>query len=199
VHWSVLNAVDGERPGRLPDVERAFEPLTYLQDYREHRDFLLSRESYRGATILLANVIVGAESFTGTEGGLPALGIRVVIAPGFGPVFFSAAVRQGILPVALPQDIIDRMVTCVEAGPREEITVDLDAQIVDIRLMGPISFETPPRVRHKLLRGLDDLDELMQHRENASAFRMEDRNRRPWLYGAGAPVEPSDRGSDEPD
>lgn len=138
-----------------------------------------------GATILLGGETLGIDGFT--DGRLPAPGIRVLIAPGFGSEFFSQAVRQGILLVALPQEVIDGIVAWVDANPRQAMTVDLEAQLIDIPGMGRIPFETPPRVRHKLLHGLDDLDELVQHREEAVAFRLEDRKRRPWLYAGGAP------------
>jgi 3-isopropylmalate/(R)-2-methylmalate dehydratase small subunit len=142
---------------------------------------------HSGATILLAAETFGIEGFTRTEGNLPASGVRVLIAPGFGSEFFSEAVRQGILLVALPNEVIDGIIAWVEANPQQAMTVDLEAQLIDIPGMGRIPFETPPRVRHKLLHGLDDLDELIQHREDAVAFRMEDRKRRPWLYAGGAP------------
>jgi 3-isopropylmalate/(R)-2-methylmalate dehydratase small subunit len=191
VHPFVLDMIEPEDLERQAADVPAFEPLDYLRDYRDRQDFLLSREPYRGASILVVAAIVGAESFMGTEGGLPALGIRVVIAPGFGSAFFSEAVRHGVLPIALPRDVIEEMLAWVEANPRQEMTVDLEAQVIDIPGGERTPFEAPPRVRHKLLHGLDDLDELLQHREDAAAFRIEDRNRRPWLYATGAPVKPA--------
>jgi len=157
-------------------------------------DLLLRSDAYRGATILLTAGSVGAERFTDAEGSLPVIGIRVVIASGFGPAFFSEAVRHGLLLVALPQEVIDGMAAWVEANSRQAITVDLEAQLIDVPGMGRIPFEIAPRVRNRLLHGLDDLDELVQHREEAVAFRAEDRKRRPWLYPIGAPDDPS--GSD---
>jgi 3-isopropylmalate/(R)-2-methylmalate dehydratase small subunit len=174
------------------------DPLKYLNDERDHDDFLLRRESYRGATILLASTIVEADAFTGTAGSVAALGVRVVMGPGFGPVFFSEAVRQGILLVALPRDVLDGMMAWVEANPRQDMSVDLEAQIIDIPGMGQIPFEPPARVRHRLLHGLDDLDELLQHREDSIAFRMKDREQRPWLYTTKLPTEPRS-GSGEPE
>ena len=175
------------------------EPLRYLHEERDSEDFLLRSETYRGATILLAATTVGAEAFTGIAGSMPALGVRAVIAPGFGPVFFSEAVRQGVLLVALPQEVVDRMVAWVEANPRQDMTVDLEAQIIDVPGMGRLPFESLPRVRHRLLHGLDDLDELLQHREDTIAFRMRDREQRPWLYASNAPIDPSRRDPGEPE
>jgi 3-isopropylmalate/(R)-2-methylmalate dehydratase small subunit len=116
---------------------------------------------------------------------LPCIGIRAVIAPGFDARFVSEAVRQGILPVALPGETIDAIGARLEASPREMITVDLECQTVDVPGLGSFSFDTPPWVRRKLLQGLDDFDELLEHQEVAAAFRIEDRNRRPWLYASG--------------
>jgi 3-isopropylmalate/(R)-2-methylmalate dehydratase small subunit len=110
------------------------------------------------------------------------MGIRTVIAPGFDARFFSEAVRQGILPVALPDETIDAIGARVESNPREIITVDLDSQTIEVPGLGRVAFETPPRVRRKLLHGLDDLEELLEHRDLAAAFRSADKRRRPWLY-----------------
>jgi 3-isopropylmalate/(R)-2-methylmalate dehydratase small subunit len=167
--------------------DNGLEPLRYLHDHREDHNFLLRREAYRDATILLAVATVGGESFTGFEGSLPALGIRVVIAPGFGPVFFSEAVRQGILLVSLDMAVIERLADWIDAHPQAEMTVDLEAEAIEIPDMERIPFAAHPRLRHKLLYGLDDLDELLQYREDAVVFRAEDRNRRPWLYNRGDP------------
>jgi hypothetical protein len=116
---------------------------------------------------------------------LPCAGVRAVIAPGFDARFFSEAVRQGILPVSLPDATIAALGARIEANPHETLTVDLDAQSIEVRGLERFSFEILPRVRRKLLHGLDDLDELLEHRDVATAFRTEDSNRRPWLYASG--------------
>lgn len=113
---------------------------------------------------------------------LPCIGIKAVMAPGFDARFFSEAVRQGILPVSLPDATIAALGARIEANPHETITVDLDAQSIEVRGLERFSFEILPRVRRKLLQGLDDLDELLEHRDVAAAFRTEDSHRRPWLY-----------------
>lgn len=126
---------------------------------------------------------------------LPCVGIRAVIAPGFDARFVAEAVRQGILPVALPDQTIDAIGARLEASPIEMITVDLECQTVEVPGLGSFSFDAPPRVRRKLLQSLDDLDELLEHQEIAAAFRIEDRNRRPWLY-ASEQEAPADDPSD---
>ena len=117
---------------------------------------------------------------------LPGMGIRAVIAPGFDAWFFSEAVRHGILPVAVPAETIDAIGARLEANPGESITVDLESQTIDVPGLGSVCFEALPRVRRKLLGGLDDLEELLAHRDVAAAFRRRDRDRRPWLYAAAS-------------
>ena len=113
---------------------------------------------------------------------VPWTGTRSVIAPRFDARFFSEAVRQGILPVALPDETIAAIGARLDANPREMITVNLDSQTIEVPGLGTIAFEAPPRVRRKLLHGLDDLEELLEHGDLAAAFRRADKNRRPWLY-----------------
>jgi 3-isopropylmalate/(R)-2-methylmalate dehydratase small subunit len=182
LHRDKSHPLNPDRVESLADVEPAFEPLRYLHEQRESQNFLLNQERYRNASILLSGENVGTGSFTGAEVSLPALGIRVVIAPGFGPVFFSEAVRQGILLVPLTEEVIERIADWVEANARTEMTVDLETQVIEIPGMEPIGFAAHPRLRDRLLHGFDDLDELLQYRDEAVAFRTEDRNRRPWLY-----------------
>jgi 3-isopropylmalate/(R)-2-methylmalate dehydratase small subunit len=133
-------------------------------------------------SIVIASEEVGVLSEGEARVSLLDLGIRVVIAPGFDAGFFSEAVRQGILLVALCGETIDAIAARLDANPQETITVDLESQTIEVPGLGRLSFDPPPRVRRKLLHGLDDLDELLEHRDVAAAFRLADRNRRPWLY-----------------
>lgn len=138
------------------------------QDHEEPRESLGAHPS-----IIVANAVVER---------LFGLGIRVVIAPGFEPRFFSEAVRQAILLVTLSHETIDAIGTWVDRNPHQPITVDLERQIIEAAGLASVSFETPLRVRRRLLEGLEDFDELIEHRDEATAFRQEDRKRRPWLY-----------------
>lgn len=173
-------------------TDAVLDPLRCLIDNREGPDFLLRGELYRGASILLADEFVGLSGLLPTEVGLPALGIRVVIAPGFGSEFFSEAVRQGILLIPLSVELIYVIAGWVQAHPQTELTVDLQSQLIRTGLH-EVPFQTHPRLRDKLLRGLDELDEHLQYRKDAAEFRRSDQRRRPWLYNC----DPTPSGSDE--
>jgi 3-isopropylmalate/(R)-2-methylmalate dehydratase small subunit len=163
--------------------ERAFEGIRYFRDGTENPDFFINQEPYRRASILLTGRNFGTGSSRATGVTWPmAMGIRVVIAPSFGPIFETNAFRFGLLAVPLELEAIEALATWAEANHGVEMTVDLERQVIEAPGMTPVLFQMDPRVRNKLLRGLDDLEELAEHAPTARAMRSEDRTRRPWIY-----------------
>ncbi len=154
-----------------------------LPDGSEEPDFVLDRELYRDASILLAGENFGAGSAPEAEVfRLMAYGIRSVIASGFIPAFYSNCLTYGMLPVTLGEEVIKKIAEEVVSNPGLEMTVDLKNQVIEVPGMEPVSFSIDDRARNKLLQGMNDLDEMLQHSENVVAFRNHDRNRRPWVY-----------------
>ncbi len=168
----------------LSRAERAFEPLRYFSDGRENPDFVLNQEAYRNASILLAGENFGTGSSRGTGVSLPmAFGIRVVIAPSFGPIFYLNAARLGLLVVTLGEEVIARIADWAVSNPGVEMMVDLERNVIEAPGLEPISFSMNPRIRNKLLTGsVDELDEMRQYSEGVRELRNEDRNTRPWIY-----------------
>jgi 3-isopropylmalate/(R)-2-methylmalate dehydratase small subunit len=162
------------------DVDSA---IRHVLDGSEDPDSVLDQEIYRDASILLAGEDFDAgDTPVSAVTRLAARGIRSVIAPGFEPAFYNDSVAFGLLPVTLGEDEIEKIADRVVLNPGVEMTVDLERQVIEISDMEPISFSIDPRTRTKLLQGLNDLDEMLQHSENVVAFRDHDRNRRPWVY-----------------
>ena len=169
-------------PG-LSRAERAFEPIRYFSDGRENPDFVLNQEAYRSASILLAGENFGTGSSRATGVSLPmAFGIRVVIAPSFGPIFYTNSVRLGMLAVPLGEEVITGLADWVVSNPGVEMLVDLERNVIEAPGLAPISFSINPRVRNKFLLGLGDLDEMLRHADEARELRDENRNRWPWVY-----------------
>ncbi len=167
----------------LSRAERAFEPLRYFSDGRENPDFVLNQEAYRSASILLAGENFGTGSSRGTGVSLPmAFGIRVIIAPSFGPIFYTNSIRQGLLAVPLGEEVITGLADWVVSNPGVEMLVDLERNVIEAPGLAPISFSINPRVRNKFLVGLGDLDEMLQHADEARELRDENRNKWPWVY-----------------
>lgn len=180
---SHLHPSDPDADGNLSVGLHIFEGIRYLPDGRENPEFVLNQEPFRNASILIAgqNFGIGStQAFALTR--LMACGMRVVIAPSFGTVFYGDCFVYGLLPVTLGREPIARIVNAIVANPRVETTVDLEKQVIGRPGMEAIAFSMNPRLRNNLLLGLDDLDEALKHTDDAEAFQNENRKRRPWIY-----------------
>jgi 3-isopropylmalate/(R)-2-methylmalate dehydratase small subunit len=136
----------------------------------------------RPVSILIVRAAVEIGSVAENAESLAAAGIRAIVANGFGPVIFSRAVRQGVVLVPLDVDDISRLANWVERHRDIELVIDLETQVVKPGDDEPIRFEMHPWMQQRLLLGRDDLDDLLQHRDQIASFRAADRARRPWLY-----------------
>ena len=176
-------------PGRFLRKPRSDGYDTYLfHDLRRNDDgtlrpdFPMNRPEHAGAPILVADRNFGGGS--SREGAVYALadaGIRCVIAPSFGDIFRSNAAKNGLLPIALPIDVIERIWGMAEADPTAPLRVDLEAQTVQIaNEPAPIAFEIDPFVKECLLEGLDDIDLTLGHAGALETFERDYAGRYPW-------------------
>ncbi len=183
VDCDVIAPIPPEPISGLSAGQRVFELLRYLPDRSENPDFVLNQEPYRHASILLVGENFGTgDAPESAVTRLMAFGIRAVVAPAFGSAFSGTGVASGLLPVTLCEEIIEEIADWVVSNPGIEVAIDLEDEVIECPGREPISFSIDPRARNKLLLGLSDLDEMLQHSENTVAFRDVDRNRRPWLY-----------------
>ena len=166
----------------------AFEPIRFFSDGRERPGFILNREGYRRASILIVGKNFGTGSSRGTAVSRPMDGgIRVVIGESFGPLFYDNSVQQGLIAIALPRTVVDTLAAWALANPANTMTVDLEKETIQIRGMEPIAFKIEPRVRTKFLKGLSNLQELQAYGEKIDAFEGAQRKNRPWVYQANNP------------
>ena len=170
---------DGSWTGR-----HAFPGFRFRSDGTEDPDFVLNRKPYREASILLAGRNFGQgsqQAFAVIR--LRQCGMRVIIAPSFGPVFHDDCFDFGLLPVTLDEPVVAALADRVRANPGIEVTVDLERQVIERPGMAPVHFRIDPRRRSSLLRGVDTtLLERLQHGAGAEEMRERDRRRRPWIY-----------------
>lgn len=147
------------------------------------KEFILNREPYRRARILVADRNFGGGSARETAvWALYEFGIRCVIASGFGDVFSKISYKEGLLPVTLPQDAVSAIRQQLHERPAATLTVDLAAQTV-IDAAGEVHrFEIYPVYKKCMLEGLDDIARIQQHRAGIDAFEAAYRKQRPWLY-----------------
>ena len=160
----------------------AFERLRYNADGSDNPDFLLNRPEYKGSGILMAaeNFACGS-SREGAVWALMGMGVRCVIAPSFGDIFFSNCFQNGMLPVRLPIGVIRQIAEETEASPgNARTTVDLARRVVITPTGAEIPFEVDARRREALLEGLDDISLTKRHAEVIASWRARDRAARPW-------------------
>ena len=175
-------------PGRFLRKPRSDGYDNYLfHDIRRGRDgtlradFPLNDPCYADAPILVAASNFGGGS--SREGAVYALvdrGIRAVIAPSFGDIFYSNATKNGLLPIRLPIDIVERIWAIAEADPSAPLTIDLAAQTVRLANAEPVRFEIDAFQRACLLEGRDDIDLTLAHADAISSFETSDRASRRW-------------------
>ena len=181
------------RVERLRDLPKgqlgpyAFESWRYDLDGKENPDFVLNKEPYRKAQILLAadNFACGSSREMAVWA-LMDFGIRCVIAPSFGQIFFNNCFQNGLLPVVAPIEEIERMAAEVEQSQGAgKITVDLEKCEVVSPSGRRISFALDEIRRDALLKGLDAIEQTMQWDADIAAFQKAARQRYPWIYARG--------------
>lgn len=165
----------------------AFGALRYLPDGSENPEFILNREPYRQAEILVTGPNFGCgSSREGAVWSLQEMGIRAVIGSSFGDIFFANCFQNGILPIIVDKAIIDSLAVEIEltqgAG---RVGIDLEEQTIISPTGKPIRFEIDPRRREGLLQGLDEVALTLQRDDEIRAFQTSDRAARPWIHFAG--------------
>jgi 3-isopropylmalate/(R)-2-methylmalate dehydratase small subunit len=144
----------------------------------EIQGFVLNQPRYRDATILLAGKNFGCgSSREHAVWALADFGIRAVIAESFGRIFRSNCARNGLLAIDLAGECISRL-----ASAAGEVSIDLEAELLDIGADEPIEFKVDPGDREMLLKGLDYIDFALQYSADIDRFITGDRQRRPWAY-----------------
>jgi len=151
-------------------------------DGSENRDFVLNKPAYKKAQILVAGANFGCgSSREHAPWALLDFGIRCVIAPSFADIFYNNCFKNGILPIALPQADVDRLMDDAERGANAVISVDLEKQ----ELRGPdggcIKFEIDPFRKKCLLNGWDDISLTLRNKNKISDFESSRKLSQPWV------------------
>jgi 3-isopropylmalate/(R)-2-methylmalate dehydratase small subunit len=169
-------------PGMTKETA-AFEPLRFYSDGREKPNFILNKQEFRRASILIVGKNFGTGSSRGTAVSRPMDGgIRVVIGESFGPLFYDNSVQQGLIAIPLKHDVLQKLADWALANPGRTIAVDLEKEVIEVSGLGNIPFKIEPRVRQKFLKGLSNLDELQGYSEQIAAFEDKQRKNRPWVF-----------------
>ncbi|MGA9032828.1 MAG: 3-isopropylmalate dehydratase small subunit [Sulfuricaulis sp.] len=170
----------------LFDDMRYLDPGEPGMDHSKRRinpDFVLNHPRYQGAQILLARDNFGCgSSREHAPWALMDYGFRVIIAPSYADIFYNNSFKNGLLPIVLERDAVDRLFRETEAEPGYRLAVDLIAQTVTTPSGTVFKFEIDAFRKHCLLNGLDDIGLTLQHVDEIRAYEARHRQEAPWLF-----------------
>ncbi|MBM3522063.1 MAG: 3-isopropylmalate dehydratase small subunit [Alphaproteobacteria bacterium] len=163
-----------------------FDEMRYNADGSEKPEFVLNQKAYRKAQVIVAGANFGCgSSREHAPWALLDFGIRCVIAPSFADIFQGNCFKNGILPIALPQETCDRLMDDARKGANATITIDLEREEI-VRPDGEvIKFKIDAFRRHCLLNGLDDIGLTMQKGADIDSYEAKQKTSQPWLSKAG--------------
>ena len=159
-----------------------FDEMRYTQDGAEIADFVLNQEPYRKAEIIIAGDNFGCgSSREHAPWALLDFGIRCVISTSFADIFYNNCFKNGILPIVMPQEVVDVLMEDARKGGNARMVVDLEAQTVSTSDGQSFPFSVDPFRKHCLLSGLDDLGLTLEKATSIESFEAKAKTLRPWI------------------
>ncbi len=169
-----------------------FDPLRYLDEGQPGMDnssrpinseFLLNREKYRGASILLARENFGCgSSREHAPWALLDYGFRVLLAPSFADIFYNNCFKNGILPIELPEDSIDQLFVDAMSTKLLQLVIDLEKQQIILPAGERLVFDLDMFRKQCLMQGLDEIGLTLDKADLIRAYEGQRREICPWLF-----------------
>jgi 3-isopropylmalate/(R)-2-methylmalate dehydratase small subunit len=158
-----------------------FDEMRYTQDGQEIPDFVLNQPAYRKTEILIAGDNFGCgSSREHAPWALLDFGIRCVISTSFADIFYNNCFKNGILPIVMPQDVVDVLMADARKGANARVTVDLPSQTVTTSDGQSFPFDVDPHRKHCLLNGLDDIGLTLEKAASIDSYEKSLATLRPW-------------------
>ncbi len=158
-------------------LDNATRPLNH--------DFVLNQPRYQGASVLLARQNFGCgSSREHAPWALEEYGFRTVIAPSFADIFFNNCFKNGMLPVILPESVVDQLFNECEQTPGYQLTIDLPNQLVKTPSGQEFAFSVDEFRKHCLINGLDDIGLTLQDSDSIKNFESHAKQARPWVFNS---------------
>ena len=159
-----------------------FDEMRYDDNRDEIPDFVLNKPAYRKAEIIVAGDNFGCgSSREHAPWAIKDFGICCVIAPSFADIFFNNCFKNGILPIALPQKVVDVLMKDAQKGANARMEIDLEAQQITTSEGEVFSFEVDAFKKRCLVEGLDDIGLTFQKVASIDKFESELSIKRPWV------------------
>ena len=158
-----------------------FDEMRYTQDGAEIADFVLNQPAYRSAEILIAGENFGCgSSREHAPWALLDFGIRCVISTSFADIFYNNCFKNGILPIVMPQEVVDTLMADARKGANARQTIDLVEQTVATSDGQVFPFDVDAHRKHCLLNGLDDIGLTLEKATSIDSFEQRAQAQRPW-------------------
>ena len=158
-----------------------FSEMRYLDDGAPNPDFVLNKPAYAKAQILVAGDNFGCgSSREHAPWALLDFGIRCVISTSFGDIFYNNCFKNGVLPIRVSQEDLDKLFDDAERGANATLSIDLAAQEIRGPDGGTVKFEIDPFRKHCLMNGLDDIGLTMEKKASIDAYEEKAKTARAW-------------------
>ena len=160
----------------------AFNDLRYDENGNENKNFILNKEPYRNAEILITGKNFGCgSSREHAPWAIQDFGIQCIIAPSFADIFFSNSVKNGILLIELQQDQVDTLMKEAQENPETLIEINLEKQTITQGNKISFNFDIDPFRKHCLLGGIDDIDLTLEKKSYIDSYEEKAETEKPWL------------------
>ncbi len=162
--------------------EGLFYEMRFDEAGKPKSGFVLDQPAYKDAQILVAGANFGCgSSREHAPWAILDAGIRCVIAPSFGDIFYNNCFKNGILPIQLPKEQVDLLMDDAERGANAVVSIDLEKQEITGPDGGTVYFEIDPFHKHCLLNGLDDIGQTLEKVGSIDAYEAKRKHAEPWL------------------
>lgn len=151
--------------------DNLFRDWRYESDNQPKADFVMNDATYSGKILVAGKNFGCGSSREHAAWAIQDYGFDVVVSSFFADIFKGNALNNGVLPIQVPEDFLQKIFDSVFSNPKNELTVDLEAQTISIDATGDsYSFEINPYKKSCLINGYDDIDFIISHRSDIEAF-----------------------------
>ena len=178
-----------KRTGFGPNL---FDELRYLDEGKPDQDcsnrplnpdFVLNQDRYRNASVLLARRNFGCgSSREHAPWALDDFGFRVIIAPSFADIFYNNCFKNGLLPIVLAEEVVEKLFQETYENEGYQLSIDLEAKTVTTPSGESFGFDVDDFRRHCLLNGLDDIGVTLEDADLIRDYENKRRETAPWLF-----------------
>jgi 3-isopropylmalate/(R)-2-methylmalate dehydratase small subunit len=158
-----------------------FSRIRRRADGSEDPDFALNKPAYKNAKILVAGDNFGCgSSREHAPWALMDAGIRCVISTQFGDIFYNNCFKNGLLPIKVSKEDLEKLFDDAERGANATLSIDLEKQEIRGPDGGVVKFEIDPHRKHLMLNGIDDIGLTQQKKDKIESFEAKSKAARPW-------------------